>query len=82
MLLVNLVRPSYSGFQSYTAYFLLLLFWVSVLISGVRFALKHGDDFVQWPDLVKLPSYDDVFEVGFTKKGSMAPPEITKDEII
>ncbi|KAI8382402.1 SacI homology domain-containing protein [Blakeslea trispora] len=82
MLLVNLIRPSYSGFQSYTAYFLLLLFWISVLISGVRFALKHGDDFVQWPRLVKLPSYDDVFEVGFAKRGSMAPPEITKDELL
>ncbi|RCH84508.1 hypothetical protein CU098_006519, partial [Rhizopus stolonifer] len=82
MLLTNILHPSYSGFKSYAAYFLLLLFWVSVLISGVRFALKHGDDFVQWPSLVKLPSYDNVFEVGYTEKGSMAPPELSKDELL
>ncbi|CEP14242.1 hypothetical protein [Parasitella parasitica] len=81
MLVLNVIRPNYSGFQSYTSYFLLLLFWVSVLISGVRFALKHGDEFVQWPHLVKLPSTDDVSEPGsFTEKGNMSPPEITKEE--
>lgn len=82
MLLLNIIRPNYSGFKSYTSYLLLLLFWVSVLISGVRFALQHGDEFVQWPHLVKLPATDDVSEVGsFTEKGSMAPPELSKEEI-
>jgi hypothetical protein len=82
MLLLNIIRPNYSGFKSYTSYFLLLLFWVSVLISGVRFALQHGDEFVQWPHLVKLPPTDDVSEVGgFTEKGNMAPPEMSKEEI-
>ncbi|KAL7312039.1 Phosphoinositide phosphatase sac1 [Mucor circinelloides] len=81
MLLLNLIRPNYSGFKSYTSYFLLLLFWVSVLISGVRFAIKHGDEFVQWPHLVKLPPTDDISEVGFTEQGNMSPPEITKEEL-
>ncbi|GAN04253.1 conserved hypothetical protein [Mucor ambiguus] len=81
MLLLNLIRPNYSGFKSYTSYFLLLLFWVSVLISGVRFAIKHGDEFVQWPQLVKLPSTDNISETSFTEKGNMSPPEITKEEL-
>lgn len=81
MLLLNLIRPNYSGFKSYASYFLLLLFWVSVLISGVRFALKHGDEFVQWPRLVKLPPTDDISEALFTEKGNMSPPEITKEEL-
>ncbi|KAF1799276.1 SacI homology domain-containing protein [Mucor lusitanicus] len=81
MLFLNLIRPNYSGFKSYTSYFLLLLFWVSVLISGVRFAIKHGDEFVQWPRLVKLPPTDDISETGFTEKGNMSPPEITKEEL-
>ncbi|KAI8640444.1 SacI homology domain-containing protein [Parasitella parasitica] len=82
MLVLNVIRPNYSGFKSYTSYFLLLLFWVSVLISGIRFALKHGDEFVQWPHLVKLPSTDDVSEAGtFTEKGNMSPPEITREEL-
>jgi hypothetical protein len=83
MLLLNIVRPGYSGFKSVTSYLLLLIFWVSVLISGVRFALKHGDEFVQWPRLVKLPPTDDVSEVGgFTEKGNMAPPEIAKEHVL
>ncbi|KAK4509993.1 uncharacterized protein ATC70_006162 [Mucor velutinosus] len=81
MLLLNLIRPNYSGFKSYTSYFLLLLFWVSVLISGVRFAIQHGDEFVQWPHLVKLPPTDDISEAGFTENGNMSPPEITKEEL-
>ncbi|KAL9549467.1 hypothetical protein MBANPS3_005195 [Mucor bainieri] len=81
MLVLNVIRPSYSGFKSYTSYFLLLLFWVSVLISGVRFAIKHGDEFVQWPRLVKLPPTDGISEAGFTEKGNMSPPEITKEEL-
>lgn len=82
MLLLNIIRPNYSGFQSYTSYFLLLLFWISVLISGVRFALKHGDEFVQWPRLVKLPPTDNVFDVGVTEEGNMAPPEMQKEKLI
>lgn len=83
MLVLNVIRPSYSGFKTFTSYFLLLLFWVSVLISGIRFAIKHGDEFVQWPHLVKLPPFDDVSEVsgGFTEKGNMSPPEITREEL-
>lgn len=83
MLLLNIIRPSYSGFQSVSSYLLLLLFWVSVLISGVRFALQHGDQFVQWPHLVKLPSTDDISELGgFTENGNMAPPEMQKEQIL
>ncbi|KAI7879226.1 SacI homology domain-containing protein [Mucor mucedo] len=79
MLILNIVRPGYSGFQSVSSYLLLLLFWVSVLISGVRFALQHGSEFVQWPHLVKLPPTDDVCEAGgFTEKGNMSPPEFAE----
>ncbi|GAA5806732.1 hypothetical protein MFLAVUS_000080 [Mucor flavus] len=82
MLLLNIVRPSYSGFKSVSSYLLLLLFWISVLISGVRFALQHGDQFVQWPRLVKLPPTDDVAEVSeFTEKGNMSPPEFSKEQL-
>lgn len=82
MLLLNIVRPGYSGFKSVSSYLLLLLFWVSVLISGVRFALEHGDQFVQWPHLVKLPPTDDVAEVSdFTEKGTMTPPEFSKEQL-
>jgi hypothetical protein len=79
MLLLNLFRPSYSGFKSVTSYLLLLLFWVSVLISGVRFAIKHGDEFVQWPGLVKLPLDSETGETGAVKQGNSEPPEMQKD---
>lgn len=80
MLILNIVRPGYSGFKSVSSYLLLLLFWISVLISGVRFALQHGNEFVQWPHLVKLPSTEDVCEAGgFTEKGTMSPPEFAED---
>lgn len=83
MLLLNIFRPNYSGFKSVTSYLLLLIFWVSVLISGVRFALKHGDEFVQWPLLVQLPPTDDIAEAGgVTEKGNMSPPEIAKEHIL
>lgn len=79
MLLLNIVRPGYSGFKSVSSYLLLLLFWISVLISGVRFAIQHGNEFVQWPHLVKLPPTNDVCEVGgFTEKGNMFPPEFSE----
>ncbi|KAI9472050.1 MAG: SacI homology domain-containing protein [Benjaminiella poitrasii] len=83
MLVLNLVRPNYSGFKSYTSYFLLLLFWVSVLISGVRFAFKHGDQFVQWPHLVQLPSTEEISESSaFTEKGNMVPPELQNEDVL
>lgn len=83
MLLLNIFKPGYSGFKSVTSYILLLIFWVSVLISGVRFALKHGDEFVQWPRLVQLPPTDDVAESGgVTEKGNMSPPEIAKEHVL
>lgn len=83
MLLLNIFRPNYSGFKSVSSYLLLLIFWVSVLISGVRFALKHGDEFVQWPLLVQLPPTDDIAEAGgVTEKGNMSPPEIPKEEVL
>ncbi|KAI8878461.1 hypothetical protein K501DRAFT_195846 [Backusella circina FSU 941] len=78
MLLLNLVRPSYSGFKSVTSYLLLLLFWISVLISGVRFAIKHGDEFVQWPGLVRLPLDSETDETGTLKQGNNEPPEMQK----
>ncbi|KAG2231346.1 SacI homology domain-containing protein [Thamnidium elegans] len=82
MLLLNIVRPGYSGFKSVSSYLLLLLFWISVLISGVRFALQHGDQFVQWPCLVKLPPTDDIAAVSeFTEKGTMSPPEFSKEQL-
>ncbi|GAA5796879.1 SacI homology domain-containing protein [Helicostylum pulchrum] len=82
MLLLNIVRPGYSGFKSVSSYLLLLLFWISVLISGVRFALQHGDQFVQWPRLVKLPPTDDIAEASeFTEKGVMSPPEFSKEQL-
>jgi hypothetical protein len=84
MLLLNIVRPGYSGFKSVSSYLLLLLFWVSVLISGVRFAIQHGDQFVQWPHLVKLPSTDDVSEDGtvIEKEGNMFPPEMDNGHLL
>lgn len=84
MLFINILRPSYSGFKSVTSYILLLLFWVSVLISGVRFATKHGDQFVQWPRLLPLPSTEEIEEIPTMaeKEGSMAPPEFAKTDVI
>lgn len=75
MLFTNIFRPSYSGFKSVTSYVLLLLFWVSVLISGVRFAIKHGNQFVQWPRLLELPSTEEIEEIPLMteKEGNMAP---------
>ncbi|KAI8391264.1 SacI homology domain-containing protein [Radiomyces spectabilis] len=76
MFWLNVFRPSYSGFQSTTSYMLLLAFWISVVISGVRFAIQHGDDFVQWPHLVALPPTElETSETGTVEKGHMAPPE-------
>ncbi|KAG1141427.1 hypothetical protein G6F37_005868 [Rhizopus arrhizus] len=84
MLFINILRPNYSGFKSVTSYILLLLFWVSVLISGVRFAAKHGDQFVQWPRLLQLPSTEEIEEIPAMaeKEGSMAPPEFAKTDVI
>ncbi|KAI8971960.1 SacI homology domain-containing protein [Mycotypha africana] len=83
MLALNIVRPNYSGFKSYASYFLLLLFWLSVLISGIRFALRNGKDFVQWPKLVKLPDTEEVIESAeFTEAGKMAPPELSKSDLL
>ncbi|KAI8997241.1 SacI homology domain-containing protein [Pilobolus umbonatus] len=73
MLILNLVQPGYSGFESRITYLLLILFWVSVLISAVRFALDNGDKFVQWPHLVSLP--DTTHTSGMTEKGKMTPPD-------
>ncbi|ORE02789.1 hypothetical protein BCV72DRAFT_43735 [Rhizopus microsporus var. microsporus] len=81
MLIINIVNPSYSGFQSITSYVLLLLFWISVLISGARFAIQHGDQFVQWPRLLELPSTEEIEEIPTMteKEGTMAPPDISND---
>lgn len=77
MLLLNLFRPSYSGVHSWVSYLLLLAFWLSVIISGVRFALRHGDQFVGWPHLVALPNYDELdAKGGIMEKGGMEPPEM------
>lgn len=82
MLSLNIARPGYSGFNTFSSYILLLLFWVSVLIAGVRFALQHGDQFVQWPHLVKLPPTDEIAEHSeFTEKGKMSPPEFSKEQL-
>ncbi|KAI9344770.1 SacI homology domain-containing protein [Pilaira anomala] len=82
MLSLNIARPGYSGFNTFSSYILLLLFWVSVLIAGVRFALQHGDQFVQWPHLVKLPPTDEIAEHSdFTEKGKMSAPEFSKEQL-
>ncbi|KAI9489823.1 SacI homology domain-containing protein [Zychaea mexicana] len=76
MLLLNLLRPGYSGVQSWLSYLMLLAFWLSVVVSGVRFAIRHGNQFVEWPHLVHQPDYDQ-FEAmgGVMEKGSNLPPE-------
>ncbi|KAI7868999.1 SacI homology domain-containing protein [Spinellus fusiger] len=76
MLMLNIFQPSYSGFESRKAYLLWLCFWVSVVISAVRFSLRHGHQLVQWPHLVALPVYKEGIEEGtFESKGEMMPPE-------
>lgn len=76
MLLLNLVRPNYSGVSSWLSYLLLLAFWLSVLISGVRFALRHGDQFVEWPHLIPQPDYDTDTVDTISEKGAMVPPDM------
>ncbi|KAI9283299.1 SacI homology domain-containing protein [Sporodiniella umbellata] len=80
MFFTNVIRPSYSGFQSVTSYMLLLLFWISVLISGIRFAVKHGNQFVQWPRLLELPSTEEIEEIPTLteKDGDFTPPEFAQ----
>ncbi|KAI8143514.1 SacI homology domain-containing protein [Fennellomyces sp. T-0311] len=77
MLLLNLLRPGYSGVQSWISYLMLLAFWLSVVVSGVRFAVRHGNQFVEWPHLVHQPDYDQ-FEAmgGVLEKGANVPPEL------
>ncbi|EPB89786.1 hypothetical protein HMPREF1544_03449 [Mucor circinelloides 1006PhL] len=53
----------------------------TVLISGVCFAIKHGDELIRWPRIVKLPSTDDISKADFTEKGNMSLPQITKEEL-
>lgn len=78
MLFLNLICPGYSSAQqSWLSYLLLLVFWLSVLISGVRFALRHSNQFVTRPHLVPQTDYDHVdFNEGVSEKGSFAPPEM------
>ncbi|KAG2226042.1 hypothetical protein INT45_002508 [Circinella minor] len=76
MLLLNLFRPGYSGVQSWISYLMLLAFWLSVVVSGVRFAIRHGNQFVEWPHLVQQPDYDQFESMGgVLEKGTNFPPE-------
>ena len=76
MLLLNLFRPGYSGVQSWISYMMLLAFWLSVVVSGVRFAIRHGNQFVEWPHLVHQPDYDQFESMGgVLEKGANFPPE-------
>ncbi|KAI9317191.1 SacI homology domain-containing protein [Dichotomocladium elegans] len=77
MLLLNLFRPTFSGNHTWFIYILILGFWFSVVVSGVRFAIRHGNQFVQWPHLVKMPDFDELdLYGGITEKGAMVPPDM------
>lgn len=78
MLLLNIVRPNFSGVHSWVSYLLLLAFWFSVVMSGIRFAIRHGNQFVQWPRLVPPPDYETIEADmgGVTEKGTSHPPDI------
>ncbi|KAI8580280.1 hypothetical protein K450DRAFT_280022 [Umbelopsis ramanniana AG] len=54
MLLVNLIFPRFSGSNSTFMYLLVVSFWFSVLVSGVRYIVQNGSEFVQWPKLVPV----------------------------
>ncbi|KAF7723677.1 hypothetical protein EC973_001768 [Apophysomyces ossiformis] len=69
MLLLILIRPDYPGFESTSAYFFLIVFWLSVINAAIRFALRHGDQFVQWPHLVPVALPDDWDDID--SKGSV-----------
>ncbi|KAI9020157.1 SacI homology domain-containing protein [Phycomyces nitens] len=80
MLLLNIFRPDYSGFEYRKTYFLWLSFWFSVVVTASRFSLRHGDQFVEWPHLVELSPCEDNAEEGVVEsKGNMVPPEMGLD---
>lgn len=52
MLLLNLIFPSVSGVTSRSVYLLVVSFWFSVIVSGARYIVQNGAEFVQWPKLI------------------------------
>ncbi|KAH8548524.1 SacI homology domain-containing protein [Umbelopsis sp. PMI_123] len=70
MLLVNLIFPRTSGSNSTFMYLMVVSFWFSVLVSGVRYIVQNGSQFVQWPKLLPTgPKRDQVtFEKATIKK--------------
>jgi hypothetical protein len=54
MLLLNLIFPSVSGITSNFVYLLVVSFWFSVIVSGLRYIVQNGAEFVQWPKLVPV----------------------------
>ncbi|ORX56736.1 hypothetical protein DM01DRAFT_1319763 [Hesseltinella vesiculosa] len=59
MLLLHLLRPSLFGLHSLTTYLAILIFWISVLMSAVKFALRHSEFFVDLPHLLSPPQTAD-----------------------
>ncbi|KAG2176447.1 hypothetical protein INT43_005687 [Umbelopsis isabellina] len=54
MLLLNLLLPGVTGISSRYVYLLVISFWFSVIVSGVRYIVANGSEFVQWPKLLPL----------------------------
>ncbi|CAO3631245.1 unnamed protein product [Cunninghamella blakesleeana] len=55
MLILALLRPALFGPHSFITYLVIFLFWLSVLVSAVKFALQHSEQFVDLPALLGGP---------------------------
>ncbi|KAI8071575.1 SacI homology domain-containing protein [Gongronella butleri] len=55
MLLLHLLHPSLFGSHTAFTYLAVLVFWFSVLISALKFALRNSDYFVALPHLLSPP---------------------------
>jgi hypothetical protein len=55
MLLLHLLRPALFGPRSMVSYMTALVFWLSVLVSALKFSLRHSNYFVSLPHLSTPP---------------------------
>ncbi|KAI9306102.1 SacI homology domain-containing protein [Cunninghamella echinulata] len=58
MLILTLLRPTLFGTHSLLAFLAIFLFWLSVLVSAIKFALRHSEQFVDHPHLLGPPKAD------------------------
>ncbi|CAO3590086.1 unnamed protein product [Absidia cylindrospora] len=74
MLILHLLRPSMFGPRSLVTYLTILMFWLSVLVSAVKFSLRHSNHFVALP-LLSIPPQpvDDV--------GSTTTPLVSSEKV-